>query len=223
MLLSVPLLFVFILKKRYVGTYLGQSQLEYLFDYSSSGLPYHSLCHWEILGFTQICIFSIFFIFVFILHWNTTYELKCLMQFPLVPGSSSEDTHQAASSPSSCESPSSSEGQEAGDGDGEDDKSVDSFNTAASSLSIAGNVCKICHCGDEVQSQLSVCTEWNIVWYIRVWVIMKCYWYHYKNKKISIMISRFYVLFFQEGEPILITPCLCSGSLKFVHQECLHR
>ena len=27
----------------------------------------------------------------------------------------------------------------------------------------------------------------------------------------------------QEGEPRLITPCLCSGSLKFVHQECLHR
>ena len=27
----------------------------------------------------------------------------------------------------------------------------------------------------------------------------------------------------QEGEPQLITPCLCSGSLKFVHQECLHR
>ena len=73
------------------------------------------------------------------------------MQFPLVPGSSSEDTHQAASSPSSCESPSSSEAQEAGDG--EDDKSVDSFNTAASSLSIAGNVCKICHCGEEVSCQ----------------------------------------------------------------------
>ena len=30
-------------------------------------------------------------------------------------------------------------------------------------------------------------------------------------------------LVMQEGEPQLITPCLCSGSLKFVHQECLHR
>lgn len=27
----------------------------------------------------------------------------------------------------------------------------------------------------------------------------------------------------EEGEPSLITPCLCSGSLKFVHQDCLHR
>jgi len=27
----------------------------------------------------------------------------------------------------------------------------------------------------------------------------------------------------EDGEPPLITPCLCSGSLKFVHQECLHR
>jgi len=27
----------------------------------------------------------------------------------------------------------------------------------------------------------------------------------------------------EEGEPRLITPCLCSGSLKFVHQDCLHR
>jgi len=27
----------------------------------------------------------------------------------------------------------------------------------------------------------------------------------------------------EDGEPKLITPCLCSGSLKFVHQECLHR
>lgn len=27
----------------------------------------------------------------------------------------------------------------------------------------------------------------------------------------------------QDGEPKLITPCLCSGSLKFVHQDCLHR
>jgi len=27
----------------------------------------------------------------------------------------------------------------------------------------------------------------------------------------------------EDGEPRLITPCLCSGSLKFVHQECLHR
>jgi len=57
----------------------------------------------------------------------------------------------------------------------EDDKSVDSFNTAASSLSLNGNVCKICHCGEE------------------------------------------------DGEPQLITPCLCTGSLKYVHQECLHR
>ena len=62
MLLSVPLLFVFILKKRYVGTYLGQSQLEYLFD-SSSGLPYHSLSHWEILGLTQI--YSPYSLFLF--------------------------------------------------------------------------------------------------------------------------------------------------------------
>ena len=92
------------------------------------------------------------------------------MQFPLVPGSSSEDTHQAASSPSSCESPSSSEAQEAGDGDGEDDKSVDSFNTAASSLSIAGNVCKICHCGDEVLSQLCLYKVKHIVLYVGVGV-----------------------------------------------------
>jgi len=27
----------------------------------------------------------------------------------------------------------------------------------------------------------------------------------------------------EEGEPTLITPCLCCGSLKFVHQECLQR
>lgn len=27
----------------------------------------------------------------------------------------------------------------------------------------------------------------------------------------------------EDGEPKLITPCLCSGSLKFVHQDCLHR
>ena len=33
-----------------------------------------------------------------------------------------------------------------------DEKSVDSFNTAASSLSLSGNVCKICHCGEEVQN-----------------------------------------------------------------------
>ena len=32
-----------------------------------------------------------------------------------------------------------------------------------------------------------------------------------------------YSKIFQDGEPPLITPCLCSGSLKFVHQECLHR
>ena len=32
----------------------------------------------------------------------------------------------------------------------DDEKSVDSFNTAASSLSLNGNVCKICHCGEEV-------------------------------------------------------------------------
>ena len=32
----------------------------------------------------------------------------------------------------------------------DDDKSVDSFNTAASSLSLSENVCKICHCGEEV-------------------------------------------------------------------------
>ena len=92
------------------------------------------------------------------------------MQFPLVPGSSSEDTHQAASIPSSCESPSSSEAQEAGDRAGEDDKSVDSFNTAASSLSIAGNVCKICHCGDEVLSQLCLIRVIHIVLYVGVGV-----------------------------------------------------
>ena len=42
----------------------------------------------------------------------------------------------------------------------EDDKSVDSFNTAASSLSLNGNVCKICHCGEEV-----------FIWVLHQWLL----------------------------------------------------
>lgn len=77
---------------------------------------------------------------------------------------SNEDRHRPSADPeAACDEPPE-----------DDEKSVESYNTAASSLSL-GHVCKICHCGEE------------------------------------------------EGEPQLITPCLCSGSLKFVHQECLHR
>lgn len=51
---------------------------------------------------------------------------------------------------------------------------MDSFTTAASSLSLNGDFCKICHCGSEPNMPL-------------------------------------------------INPCLCCGSLKYVHQECLQR
>jgi len=54
-----------------------------------------------------------------------------------------------------------------------DRRSMDSFTTAASSLSLS-TFCKICHCGSEA------------------------------------------------GMP-LIAPCFCSGSLKYVHQECLQK
>ena len=54
------------------------------------------------------------------------------------PGSN-EDRHRPSADPeAACDEP-----QE------DDDKSVESYNTAASSLSL-GHVCKICHCGEEV-------------------------------------------------------------------------
>ena len=59
------------------------------------------------------------------------------------PGSNA-DRHRPSADPAAASpQPACDEPQE------DDDKSVESYNTAATSLSL-GHVCKICHCGEEV-------------------------------------------------------------------------
>lgn len=65
---------------------------------------------------------------------------------------SNEDRHRP--SPDHAAVPSHpSDAHQACDPQEDDDKSVESYNTAASSLSLGGNVCKICHCGEEVNKK----------------------------------------------------------------------
>ena len=64
---------------------------------------------------------------------------------------SNEDRHRPSPDPTAVPSPLQSHTyQSFEDPPEDDDKSVESYNTAASSLSFGGNVCEICHCGEEV-------------------------------------------------------------------------
>ena len=63
------------------------------------------------------------------------------------PGSN-EDRHRPSAEPSVPSHPATDDTLE------DDNNSVESYNTAASSLSLGGNVCKICHCGEEVDIKI---------------------------------------------------------------------
>ena len=67
------------------------------------------------------------------------------MQILMCLQGSNEDRHRPSGDPAAV--PSHPAADEALD---DDNNSVESYNTAASSLSLGGNVCKICHCGEEV-------------------------------------------------------------------------
>ena len=63
---------------------------------------------------------------------------------------SNEDRHRPSPDPAAVPCHQTDTHQASDDPQEDDDKSVESYNTAASSLSLGGNVCKICHCGEEV-------------------------------------------------------------------------